>query len=70
MGILASGGSSATFLKISNKREHIQTKVNILGRYAKMTGLEISTAKTMIMRWNSPTSGKIQVDREELEDVI
>ena len=34
-----------------------------------MTGLKISTAKTMMMRWNSPTSGEIQVDREEVEEV-
>ena len=30
---------------ISSKREHIQTNVNHLGRYAKMTGLKISTVK-------------------------
>ena len=34
-----------------------------------MTGPKISIAKTMMMRWNSPTSGKVQVDGEELEKV-
>lgn len=35
---------------ISSKRERTQTKVNNLGRYAKMTVLKIGTAKTMMMR--------------------
>ena len=34
-----------------------------------MTGFKFSTGKTIIMRWNSPTSGKVQVDGEELEEV-
>jgi hypothetical protein len=55
---------------ISSKREHIQTKVDNLGRYGKMTGLKISAAKTMMMRWNSPISEKVQVDGEELEEVL
>ena len=52
---------------ISRKREHIQTKVNNLGRYERMTSVKIRTAKTMKMRWNSPTKGKEQFDGEELE---
>ena len=55
---------------ISGKREHIQTKVNSLGGYRKMRCLKISKSKTVMMRWNSPTSGKIQVDGEELEEVL
>ena len=36
-----------------------------------MTGLKPgNTAKTMMMRWNSPTSGKVQVDGTELEEVL
>jgi len=31
---------------ISSSGRHIQTKVSNLGRYAKMTGLRINTAKT------------------------
>ena len=34
---------------ISSSRSHMQTKVSNLGRYAKMTGLEINTAKAMMM---------------------
>lgn len=39
---------------ISSRREHIQTKVNNLGRYAKMTGLTIST--TWCIWWDGTTS--------------
>ena len=49
---------------ISSKREHN------LGRYGKMTGLKINTAKTIIIRWNIPTSGKVQVNGRELEEVL
>lgn len=38
---------------ISSRREHIQTKVNNLGRYAKMTGLTISTTWCI---WDGTTS--------------
>lgn len=34
-----------------------------------MSGPKISIAKTMMMRRNSPTSGKIQVDGDILEEV-
>lgn len=51
---------------VSSKREHIQTKVDSLGHYGKMTGLKINTTKTMMMMWSSPISEKVQVDFEEL----
>ena len=54
---------------ISSSGRHIQTKVSNLGRYAKMTGLRINTAKTMMMSWNNPAGRKVQVDGEELEVV-
>ena len=54
---------------ISSSGRHIQTKVSNLGRYAKMTGLRINTAKIMIMSWNNPAGRKVQVDGEELEVV-
>ena len=55
---------------ISSSGRHIQTKVSNLGRYAKMTGLRINTAKTMMMSWNNPAGRKVQVDGEELEVVL
>lgn len=55
---------------ISSKRVHIQTKVNNSGQYGTMTGLTISTVKTKLMRWNSPTIEMVQVDGKELEEVL
>ena len=54
---------------ISSSGRHIQTKVSNLGRYAKMTGLRINTAKTMMMSWNNPAGRQVQVNGEELETV-
>ena len=54
---------------ISSSGRHIQTKVSNLGRYAKMTGLRINTAKTMMMSWNNPGGRQVQVNGEELETV-
>ena len=54
---------------ISSSRSHIQTKVSNLGRYAKMTGLKINTAKTMMMCWNNTPDRKVQVDGKELDTV-
>jgi len=54
---------------ISSGRSHIQTKVSNLGRYAKMTGLKINTAKTMMMCWNNTAGRKVRVDGKELETV-
>ena len=54
---------------ISSSGRHIQTKVSNLGRYAKMTGLRINTAKTMMMSWDNPADRQIQVNGEELETV-
>lgn len=54
---------------IASSGRHIQTKISNLGRYAKMTGLRINTAKTMIMSWNNPAGRQVQVDGEELEMV-
>lgn len=55
---------------ISSKRVHIQTKVNNSGQYGTMTSLTISTVKTKLMRWNSPTIEMVQVDGKELEEVL
>ena len=55
---------------ISSSRSHIHTKVSNLGRYAKMAGLQINTAKTMMMCWNSTTYRKDQVNGEGLEAVL
>lgn len=55
---------------ISSNRVHIQTKVNNSGQYGTMTGLPISTVKTELMRWNSPTIEMVQVDGKELEEVL
>ena len=52
---------------ISSSGRHIQTKVSNLGRYAKMTGVRINTAKIIMMSWNNPAGRKVQVDGEELE---
>ena len=41
---------------ISSSWRHIQSKFSNLGRYAKMTGLWINTAKTMMMSWNNSTN--------------
>ncbi|XP_068684762.1 uncharacterized protein [Montipora foliosa] len=54
---------------ISSSRSHIQTKVSNLGRYEKITGLKISTAKTMMMCWNKTAGRRVQFDGEELEVV-
>ena len=54
---------------ISSRRSDIQSKVSNLGRYAKMTGLKINTAKTMTMCWNNTAGRKVQVDGEERETV-
>lgn len=55
---------------ISSKRVHIQTKVNNSGQYGTITSLTISTVKTKLMRWNSPTIEMVQVDGKELEEVL
>ena len=43
---------------ISSSGWHIQAEVSNLGRYAKMTGLRINTAKTTMMSWNNPAGRK------------
>ncbi|KAL9954522.1 hypothetical protein ACROYT_G042072 [Oculina patagonica] len=54
---------------ISSSGRHIQAKVSNLERYAKMTGLRINTAKTMMMSWNNPAGRNVQIDGKELEEV-
>ena len=54
---------------ISSSTSHIQTKVSNLGRYAKITGLNINSAKTMMMCWNNTVGRKVQVNGKELETV-
>ena len=54
---------------ISSSRRHIQSKVNNLTHYAKVMGLRINTAKTMMMSWNNTADRKVQIDGEELETV-
>ena len=54
---------------ISSSRSHIKTKVSNLGRYAKMTGLKINSAKTMMMCWNNTVGRKVQVNGKDLETV-
>ena len=54
---------------VSSSRSHIQTKVSNLGHYAKLTGLKINTAMTIMMYWNNTADKKVQVDGKELETV-
>ena len=54
----------SSFLEDRDFADHLEQE---RARYVKTAGLKISTAKAMMMRWNSPTGGNVQVDGEKFE---